>query len=81
MIIEVICSALIGLAVMIIKFIPTIMTPIVGIPQASKILSYALWFFPIEIWLIAIANVSFWIVTGFSWTMIEWLYKKIPGVN
>ena len=45
------------------------------------LLSKGMMFFPIEVWTIIIANVVFWLVATYSWSLIEWIYKKIPGVN
>lgn len=30
---------------------------------------------------IVIGNVVFWIATQYGWAVIEWIYKKIPGVD
>lgn len=81
MIIEALCSALVALGTGIIKLLPQVVAPMVGFEQAVSIMSYALWFFPIDLWIIAIGNIAFWIVTSFSWSLIEWIYKKIPGVS
>lgn len=81
MIIEAICSALVFLGTGIIKLIPEVVAPMVGFAQARTMLAYALWFFPFQLWVVALGNITFWIITSFSWTLIEWLYKKIPGVS
>lgn len=45
------------------------------------LLKTALMFFPVDVWVIFIANVTFWISVQYGWAIIEWIYKKIPGVN
>ena len=37
--------------------------------------------FPPGVFTIVIANISFWLVAHMTWAIIEWLYKKIPGVD
>lgn len=41
----------------------------------------SLFFFPFEIWSVVLTNVVFWILIHFGWSVIEWLYVKLPGVN
>lgn len=41
----------------------------------------AMMFFPIDVWVIVIANVVLWISIQFAWAVFEWVYKKIPGIN
>ena len=37
--------------------------------------------FPPHVFTIVIANIAFWLVAHMTWAIIEWLYKKIPGVD
>lgn len=41
----------------------------------------ALSFFPFEVWSVLISNILFWILIHIGWAIIEWIYKKIPGVS
>lgn len=45
------------------------------------LIANAMMFFPIDVWVIIIANVVLWIGIQFAWAVFEWIYKKIPGVN
>lgn len=45
------------------------------------LLSTALWFFPGDVWALVIGNVMFWVVAKLAWSIIEWVYKKVPGVD
>ena len=38
-------------------------------------------FFPFALFMFAISNVLFWLSLQMAWAVIEWIYKKIPGVN
>ena len=41
----------------------------------------AMMFFPVDVWVAVLANVGFWLTLQFTWAIIEWVYKKIPGVS
>lgn len=49
--------------------------------QALKLLRTGLGIFPTDVWIVCIGNGTFWLVIQFIWAIIEWLYKKIPGVD
>lgn len=49
--------------------------------QALKLLKTGICFFPTDVWIACIANGMFWLVVHFVWAIIEWVYKKIPGVD
>lgn len=44
-------------------------------------LSYAFVFFPYDIFVFVIANILFWLNIQLIWSIIVWIYIKIPGVN
>ncbi|ONI46235.1 hypothetical protein AN642_00705 [Epulopiscium sp. SCG-B10WGA-EpuloA2] len=45
------------------------------------ILSYATYFFPLDLWVVCIGNISFWFSSMLLWSVIEFLYKKIPFID
>ena len=49
--------------------------------ETLALLSKALMVFPADVWIAIIFSVGFWTSIHFSWAIIEWLYKKIPGVD
>lgn len=49
--------------------------------SAIKLISTGLKIFPTDVWVAVIANALFWIMCHFTWAVIEWVYKKIPGVD
>lgn len=49
--------------------------------SALKLLSTGLKIFPTDVWVAVIANGLFWVMLHFTWAVIEWIYKKIPGVD
>ena len=51
------------------------------ITQFLDLVAVPLSLFPLDLWLLIIGNVTFWATVQFSWAGIEWVYKKIPGVD
>lgn len=47
----------------------------------TEIIKYGSAFFPVGLWTFFIGNVVFWKTILIGWACIEWLYKKIPGVD
>ncbi|MBC9723255.1 MAG: hypothetical protein H9W82_18960 [Lactobacillus sp.] len=52
-----------------------------GMGDTISHLSKAMMFFPIDVWVVVIANIAMWISLQFAWAIIEWIYRKIPGIN
>lgn len=51
------------------------------IDDTLNLVADAMMFFPIDVWVIVIANAVIWIVAQFTWAIFEWVYKKIPGID
>ena len=45
------------------------------------LLSYGFFIFPFSLFMIFIGNVLFWMALQMGWAIIEWVYRKIPGVD
>ena len=52
-----------------------------GIGDTINLLSKALMFFPFDVWVVVLMNITMWLSLQFAWAIIEWIYRKIPGVN
>ena len=52
-----------------------------GMGDTINLLSKAFMFFPIDVWIVVIMNITMWLSLQFAWAIIEWIYKKIPGIN
>lgn len=52
--------------------------PIINIPDIARMGAY---FFPMDVLILAISGFTTWYAIHFAWAIIEWLYKKIPGIN
>ena len=46
-----------------------------------NMIQVALTYFPSDVFCTVIVNIYLWVVALLSWSVIEWVYKKIPGVN
>ena len=51
------------------------------ISEFIYLLAYGFYIFPFSLFMIFIGNVLFWLALQMGWAIIEWVYKKIPGVN
>lgn len=49
--------------------------------DTANLLGYALMFFPADVWAILLGNIIFWHFGQIGWAIIEWIYKKIPGID
>lgn len=81
MIIKLITLPLFGLVKLIVLLIPdgVILPSYIG--STLDLLSIPLKIFPVDLWILIISNITFWYSVQFGWAIIEWVYKKIPGVD
>ena len=45
------------------------------------LLATGMYFFGKNTFLLITGSIVFWFTVGLSWSVIEWCYKKIPGVS
>jgi hypothetical protein len=81
MIIESVFNLLFGLVNIIVGLLPTLPTMPSFINNTLDLFSKAFQFIPSDIWIAMITSASLWFVVQFGWAVIEWVYKKIPGIN
>lgn len=81
MIIELLFNLIFGLVSLIISFFPAGYSLPNWFYSFYDVVSNALAFFPKPVFIIIISNVSFWLTVQMTWAIIEWIYKKIPGIN
>lgn len=67
------------------KFLVSLLPSMAQIPNwvnsAINWIGWGLCFFPEDCWTVCIANITAWILIHWGWALIEWIYKKIPGVD
>lgn len=49
--------------------------------HAVNLISKGLIFFPNDVWIVTMSNISFWLIAQMAWAALEWVYKKLPGVD
>ena len=82
MILELAFAPLFLLISFIISLIPQV--PVANISDVTKffdIIGTGLYFFGTDAFSFAIGSLIFWFGVDLGWGVIEWLYKKIPGVD
>jgi len=45
------------------------------------ILAYGFFLFPFSLFMVFVGNMLFWLSVQMIWAVIEWIYRKFPGVN
>lgn len=82
MIFEGILTLLFGIVKVVINILPTsIFTMPQWFADFSSLISIGLSFFPDDVFYVAIGNIAIWVVLHITWAIIEWVYKKIPGIG
>lgn len=81
MIIELLFNLIFGLVKIIINLIPSGYSLPNWFYSFYDVVSNALAFFPKGVFIIIIGNVFFWLTAHMTWAIIEWIYKKVPGID
>lgn len=81
MIIELLFSPIFSLIEVIINLLPNNIVIPNFISDTLELLKIPLSLFPLDLWIVIIANVGLWYSAQLIWSVIEWVYKKVPGVN
>ena len=42
---------------------------------------YGVYFFGTTTLCMVVSNIAFWLTVDMVWAIVEWIYKKIPGVS
>lgn len=81
LIIELLCTPIF----LLIKFVISLLPAFYEVPDfltaTLDLLSKALYFFPADVFFVVIGNIMTWQFIHLGWISIEWVYKKIPGVD
>lgn len=82
-----ITEAVIDMVVILIEWIITLLPsgtiyfPAVDTTYIDFVLDFFFYFFPKTLFVIVIGNVGIWMAVQFGWAIVEWIYKKVPGVD
>lgn len=82
MLLELILNPLFGFCNFLVSLIPNISTVDNNLGQTfMEYIGIGLHFFGTVPFLLIISNVLMWVAVDLTWSIVEWTYKKIPGVN
>lgn len=78
MIFQKIAEFLIGLVMWVINLIPV--PAILGISNSgiTDIIGFGMWVVTPAVFLLISANILFWSIAHLNWSIIQWIYDKIP---
>lgn len=81
MIIEALLNIIFGFVSYLITLLPAITQLPSWFNDMCRLLKIGLFFFPYDVWCVLIANFSATTFILLGWSVVEWVYKKIPGVD
>lgn len=63
------------------SLLPNMERPAVSLASSLELMAPALSIFPLDMFNFIFTNGIWWIGIHLAWSVIEWVYKKIPGVS
>ena len=70
---------------LLIKFLIDLLPVMATVPKSFvallNIVGYGCAFIGTDFFLSILGNITFWLTTQLAWSIIEWVYKKVPGVK
>lgn len=81
-----IIEGLFGLIFVFVDFIMDLIpsfdfTSLDHVSASVMLLANGLVLFPLDLWIVVFTNIVFWLSTSVLWSVVEWCYKKVPGVD
>lgn len=70
-----------GLVEMLIDFFPEQVAGVFDFVAGANFFAIGLYFLPSGFWSRFLSIVLFWMGAYLTWIVVEWVYKKIPGVS
>lgn len=80
-VIEFLCNCFYAIILKCIDMLPVLGDMPTWVDNTLNVLSYGLMFFPSDVFAISLGSIIFWLVAQLAWAIVEWVYKKIPGVD
>lgn len=81
MIVQLLITPIFALLKWVLGLLPTMPSAPSWITSLVQVISYGLIIVPTDVWATLIGVVVFWRIALPAWAIIEWIYKKIPGVD
>lgn len=81
MLIKLIMMPLLVLVKFIIGLLPVSSVSSSGFSGVLNVIGYGCAIIGTDFFLFILGNIIFWLNAQLLWSIIEWVYKKIPGIN
>lgn len=66
---------------LLISMLPSSLVETVEAIEFPQIARWGAYFFPMDVAVIAVSSFATWYTIFLTWSIVEWVYKKIPGVS
>lgn len=81
MLIQLMMAPLWALVYLLINLFPVIESFPTSFGAVTNIIGYGCAIVGTDFFLAILGNVIFWLTVQLTWAIVEWIYKKVPGVN
>lgn len=81
MIVEMVLNPIFSIISGLVSLIPEPATMPNWLSYTINLLKVPLSIFPADVWVAVVGSVVSWFGIQLGWATIEWIYKKIPGVD
>ena len=81
MIVQAILNVIMSPIFLLIDLLPGAVVTTLAYIEPPQIVKYGAYFFPLDVLNIVVTGFSLWYIVLLTWAVIEWIYRKIPGVN
>ncbi len=81
MVLKLICAPLLLIVHAILDIIPILTYIPNSIVSTTDLLLKAMQFFPSDVWIMVIGNITFWLTVHLLWGLIKFILSLVPFVN
>ncbi len=81
MLIQLMMTPFWALIYFLINLLPSLSSVPSGFNALLDIIGYGCAFVGTDFFLALVGNIIFWLTSQLAWSIIEWVYKKFPGVS
>ncbi len=65
----------------LVSFFPESSAEFINTVGSTEFVRIGLYFLPVNFLVAFLGSVTFWLSANLIWAIVEWVYKKIPGVS
>ena len=81
MIVEMLCTPLLLFSKGVILMLPVLTFIPNSVVSTLDLILKAMQFFPIDVWIMVIGNIVFWITLHLVWSLVHFVLRLIPFLN